>query len=110
MLSFWLSLKIFILKIYYWKGGEKMKKIFGFLSLAVAGVLSTVGYAHAAADTDLASAFSTTTTFMSDNKSQILTFIVGISMSVLVILIAKRAIAWGMAKIKASFGGGRRRR
>lgn len=85
----------------------KLKKIgFGLMSLfGLVGAKATL----AAADQDLVDALASTTAFATDNKATILTYIVGIVLIVFVIVIAKKGIMWGFAKLSGIFGRGRRR-
>lgn len=93
-----------------------MKKLLNKISVGLMAVLGFFGFvgtkmASAAVDPDLQNALASTTGFASDNKSQILTYIVGIIIVVFVITIAKKAILWGFSKLAGVFGrGGRRRR
>lgn len=86
-----------------------MKKIFNYVGIFVFSMLAYAGYAQAAADSDLATALSTTTAMATDNKSNILTFLTGVAVVVLVIAVAKGAINWAIAKIAGAIGGKRRR-
>jgi len=81
------------------------KKIGMFMSLAAAFALAAVGQAHAAADTDLAAALASSTTMVTDNKSQLLTFIVGIGVVVLVIGLAKGGVILAIKWVKKSVAG-----
>lgn len=89
-----------------------MKKIkalvYGFSTLSLFGLL--VNATHATADADLGIALASTTAMIDDNKSQIMLYFVSVSLVVLILLVAKRSIMWGIAKIAGAIGGRRRRR
>jgi len=90
-----------------------MKKILNKISyglMMLGAMLAPSLFVKAVEDSDLGSALASSTAFATDNKSQILTYIVGIIVVVFVITIAKKAILWGFSKIASVFGRGRRRR
>ena len=81
------------------------------LSLAIAGIVGYAGFAHAAADTDLASSTELITEAISDNKVTILTFAVGIVVFALIMGGAFKLFGWGKRQILGTIpGGGKRRR
>jgi len=86
-----------------------MKKLFYVFPAFVSAML-LAGTAKATADADLGIALASTTAILTDNKSQFRLYFVSISVVVLVIIVAKRAIAWGVGKIAGSIGGRRKRR
>lgn len=94
-------------------GGDYMKmldKVSYGIGMSAFSLLTYAGFAHAAADTDLSTALSSTTAMASDNKASILTFIVGVGLVVLVIAVAKGGLNWAIAKVAGSIGGRRRKR
>lgn len=80
------------------------------LGMALLGLVTYAGFAHAAADADLGTALASTSAMATDNKSQIILFFVAIGLVVLVIAVVKAALNYGIAKIAGSIGGKKRRR
>lgn len=87
-----------------------MIKIGSFLTLAIATFLGWAGYAKAAADADLVAGFASTTLIFTDNKSTIITYVVGIFLVLIVIGLVIRGLFFGKRMLMGVFGGGKRRR
>lgn len=66
-------------------------------------VLTLAGSVHAAVDADLTNAMASSTALITDNKTVVLTFIVGLVGLVLVIKLGKVAIYKGQAMIVRAF-------
>lgn len=81
-------------------------------SLAIAGIgaLLVGKLAHAAADADLVAGFASTTAIFSDNKSAIITYVVGIMLVIIVIGLIIRGLFFGKRQLMGVFGGGKKRR
>ncbi len=94
-------------------GGECMKKLSlamwgGFLTLlGAAGLVSTT---HAAADADLVAGFASTTAIFTENKSAIISYVVGIMLVIIVIGLIIRGLFFGKRQLMGVFGGGRRKK
>jgi hypothetical protein len=78
----------------------------------VMGLFAMIGskMALAAADADLAAGFASTTEIFTDNKSAIITWLVGIFLVLIVITLIFGALKWTRRQAGGIFGGGRRRR
>lgn len=79
------------------------------MALVGAGALLKGAFVHAAADTDLTTSLASTTSMVSDNKSIILTFIVGIGVVALVIRLAKSAVVLAIKWATSALGGSKNR-
>lgn len=77
-----------------------------FALLVVAGAQK----AFAAADTDLVNGFASSTAIFTDNKSAIISYVVGIMVVVIVVGLVIRGLFFGRRTLLGVFGGGRRRR
>lgn len=91
-----------------------LKKLNNLKTLVVGGLVSTavmVGNSvSAAADSDFAAVAASSTALITDNKTQIISFIVGIAVATLGIGLAVIAINKGKAAILGAFAGRRRKK
>lgn len=78
-------------------------------TMALIGMVATKAV-HAAADTDLAVGFASTTAIFTDNKSAIIVWFVGIFTVLIVIGLALRALFFARRQANGIFGGGRKGR
>lgn len=85
------------------------KLTFGVLA-SVVGLIGMSNFAHAAADTDLASSTELIKTGISDNKGTMLAYAAGVAVLALIIAGAFRLFAWGKGQILGSVPGRRKRR
>ena len=95
---------------------DELKKYSAQISLGVFMAAAALSYAlipqatHAAADTDLVSAWATGTNAITDNKGTVLGWFAGIFVVTLIIVVAKRLFGAGKGQVAGSIGGGKRRR
>jgi len=91
-----------------------MKNLFSKVGLGLMSLVALFGatsVTKAAADTDLTTSFASSTAMLSDNKAQILGYIVGIALIALVIRLGKSGVIMAIKWIMAAFAGkGKRRR
>lgn len=85
-----------------------LKKI-GYGLMAFLGMVGAT-IANAAADTDLTSAISSSTTILTDNKGAVMGWFATIFGIVILFVIVKRLLGSGKAQIAGAIGGVRRRR
>jgi len=82
-----------------------LNKISMSVGLAVVGLMTYAGFANAAADADLTSSTALLTTAITDNKTTILTFAVGVVVFALVMAGAFRLFGWGKRQILGTIPG-----
>lgn len=87
-----------------------IKKILAVGSM-VMGLFAMIGtkMAMAAADQDLVNGFASTTAIFTDNKSAIISWLVGIFLVLIVITLIFGALKWTRRQAGGIFGGGKRR-
>lgn len=89
-----------------------MMKMIKKLAVGVAalGGLVVGGLAKAAADSDLTTAFASSTASLTDNKGAVLSWIAGVFGVVILITIVVAALSRARRQVGGAIGGGRRRR
>jgi len=96
-------------------GGDNMNKLKSYLmkgGLALGAFLGVVqaNAAKAAADADLTAGLASTTAIFTDNKSVIITWIVGIFAVTIVVALVIRALGFGKRAAVGMIPGGRKGR
>jgi len=89
-----------------------MKKLLNKISLGAMALMALVfgTQAHAAADADLVAGFASTTAIFTDNKSAIISYVVGIMLVIIVIGLIIRGLFFGKRQLMGVFGDGRRKK
>lgn len=86
------------------------KQLLGIMSAFVLGLVALADKAKAAADADLVAGFASTTAIFTDNKSAIISYVVGIMLVIIVIGLIIRGLFFGKRQLMGVFGGGRRKK
>jgi len=84
-----------------------IKKFFYSIGLAVSSFVLTLS-AHAAADTDIIATIASSSSLWSDNKANLLAFIVVLATAVFVLSMSKGLLIMAIKWIKRGFFGGKK--
>jgi len=89
---------------------NKIKNYAYVVGAFVVGLLVVGNNAKAAADADLTAGLASTTAIFTDNKGEIITWVVGVFAAVIVMSLVIRALFFSKGMALGIFGGRRKRR